>query len=807
MKNSSQKSGASLLAFAAFFAGVGAANAGALPGHGRFATGHGAISKSGGILTIDQNSRTGIVDWKSFSVGKHNVVDFNNANGATLNRVTGGNLSRIAGQLHGTGSVYLINNQGVAILPTGRIVTQGSFAASGGNADGGSFGVHKRLLFTGGVNGNVVNRGRIVSETGRADLNGRNVSDSGNISARDVSVIAEGAMRVSGRITARVNKGSGGSVETSGGRVRLSGAAINAKNWLVDPENLTVTKSAASRISAALNNGTNITLKTTATNASGRGVKTSGAGDITILAPLNWSSSATLTLDARHSIFVHSAISLHGAGGLALFTNDEGKNGVLSFAGGHATFTSAAGKLTIDGVIYTLVHTLDKLASDIAVDPSGNFAFAKKYNALQDGVYSTAPISTAFDGNFEGLGNVISHLSIADNTIDAFVGLFSLIGDGANLSNINLVDESVSGKNATYVGGLVGDNRGGKIYGVKVTGFVEGGHIWTGGLVGFNEKYSRVGEITNSSCACNVTGKDAEFIGGLTGETDGNIQGSYSSGTVTGGSSADAGGLAGKNSGSIRESYSTSATKVGTSKSRNSVGGLVGYNTGIIANSYSSGAVTGLAGTVAGGLVGINDDPSEQIPPTAVIEESYATGAVKLGEDGIAGGLVGQNTGAIRATYATGSVTTGAGDEGGFAGGLVGSNYTSINDSYETGAVTGGAGDFTAVGGIAGQNFGAITNTYVTGKLTGGGGAPVGGVVGEADTAWGQVTKSYWDTTTTGITDPLGGSGTSQDPGTIAITTANLKKKLPAGFSSAVWGISPHINGGIPYLKSLNASY
>ena len=63
-------------------------------------------------LTISQSSRTGIVNWSSFSIGQGNQVQFNNGSGATLNRVTGNLPSSINGVLSATGSVYLVNPSG-----------------------------------------------------------------------------------------------------------------------------------------------------------------------------------------------------------------------------------------------------------------------------------------------------------------------------------------------------------------------------------------------------------------------------------------------------------------------------------------------------------------------------------------------------------------------------------------------------------------------------------------------------------------------------------------------------------------------
>ena len=91
-----------------------------LPTGGTVASGNVAISSTSPTsLTISQSSRTGIVNWSSFSIGQGNQVQFNNGSGATLNRVTGNVPSSINGVLSATGSVYLVNPSGVVVGPSG----------------------------------------------------------------------------------------------------------------------------------------------------------------------------------------------------------------------------------------------------------------------------------------------------------------------------------------------------------------------------------------------------------------------------------------------------------------------------------------------------------------------------------------------------------------------------------------------------------------------------------------------------------------------------------------------------------------
>ncbi|WP_025859901.1 two-partner secretion domain-containing protein [Acetobacter papayae] len=84
----------------------------ALPTGGTYAAGSGTISTTGATTTIDQSSARGVINWQGFSIGAGGSVQFNNGSGATLNRVTGDQLSSLQGHLGATGTVFLINPNG-----------------------------------------------------------------------------------------------------------------------------------------------------------------------------------------------------------------------------------------------------------------------------------------------------------------------------------------------------------------------------------------------------------------------------------------------------------------------------------------------------------------------------------------------------------------------------------------------------------------------------------------------------------------------------------------------------------------------
>ena len=96
---------------------------------------------------------------------------------------------------------------------------------------------------------------------------------------------------------------------------------------------------------------------------------------------------------------------------------------------------------------------------------------------------------------------------------------------------------------------------------------------------------------------------------------------------------------------------------------------------------------------------------------------------------------------------------------------------------------------------------GVIQTSYSTGSIKAGSGAFVGGMLGFDDISFRVFTDTYWDTTTSGVTDPSKGAGNKKnDPGIEGLTTAQLQSGLPDGFSSTVWAEKSSINGGLPYL-------
>ena len=498
-------------------------------------------------------------------------------------------------------------------------------------------------------------------------------------------------------------------------------------------------------------------------------VITTGAGvqatSIRLATNLSWSGANALTLDAYKSVTVDRPMEAKGGAGLSVYTNDGGRNGEFSFgAGGHVTFADTNSALAINGTSYVLVSSLSTLASAIAANPAGAYALANSYDASQDGTYATPPVSTVFGGTFNGLGNAISNLTINDPTEDAYVGLFAQSSGGAILANIRLEKVNVtggSGSSEDYstesVGGLVGYGNG-IVSHTFVSGTVSAGqYASVGGLVGIGPVH-----IARCNAATNVWNGIMGNAGGLIGGT---------------GAGA-----------SISDSKAT-----GVVSGYGFVGGLVGFNyVSSISHSAATGEITGDDEvTYAGGLAGINE--------SGLIATSYATGTVQC--QYVCGGLAGiqqpsDSIPGISRSFATGNVTG-----SNAAGGLIGvNNIGTISDSYATGAASA-----PTAGGVAGYNVygenGAYSfkRSYSSGTVAGSTDM-AGGVIG-VDQFPSMSKQTYWDTTTSGITNKWQGAGNvADDPGLKGLSNRKLQSGLPRGFNPRVWTENPDINGGLPYL-------
>ena len=259
-----------------------------------------------------------------------------------------------------------------------------------------------------------------------------------------------------------------------------------------------------------------------------------------------------------------------------------------------------------------------------------------------------------------------------------------------------------------------------------------------------------------------------DYLGGLCGRNySGTISNCYATGSISGGSDSDyLGGLCGFNDGgTISNCYAT-----GSVSGYYYLGGLCGRNySGTISNCYATGSVSGGNDSrYLGGLCGYNEH--------GTISNCYATGLVS--GNGSLGGLCGRNySGTISNCYATGSVL--GGNDSRYLGGLCGYNDSgTISNCYASGGVSG----YRYLGGLCGYNFfGPILNCYATGSVLGGNDSDyLGGLCGFKS---GTISNSFWDTQTSGMTDPE--AGLPDTDGIIGLTTAQMQTQ--STFTDAGW--------------------
>ncbi|MBL8345139.1 MAG: filamentous hemagglutinin N-terminal domain-containing protein [Rubrivivax sp.] len=169
------------------FGGLGTLPAAAAPEGGTVRAGSATIQHNGAQTRIDQSSQRAVIDWRAFGVGAAEQVLFvqPSAQSATLNRVTGEQLSVILGRIDANGQVFLVNPNGV-VFGRGAQVNVGGLVASTANVGNADF-MSGRLEFRepGRAGAGILNQGQITAaEGGLVALVAPHVRNDGVIQAR-----------------------------------------------------------------------------------------------------------------------------------------------------------------------------------------------------------------------------------------------------------------------------------------------------------------------------------------------------------------------------------------------------------------------------------------------------------------------------------------------------------------------------------------------------------------------------------------------------------------------------------------------
>jgi filamentous hemagglutinin family protein len=792
-----------LLGTAALVGLIGAAGsaiaAPVLPTGGSVAAGAASIgASSASRLTIDQSTSKAVINWSSFSIGQGGQVQINNGAGATLNRVlSGGALSQIDGTLSATGSVFLLNPNGVIVGKSGVVSTGGSFVGSTLGVKDSQFMAGGDLAFAGASGAGVLNNGLIVSASGDIALIGAQVTNNGTLQAPqgDVALGAgheivlhdqdldDGklAVTVGGSDTSATNAGlieaasaelraNGGNVYAlavnPGAHIAATGVSTKDGNVYLVAEGGSV--SATGEIDAHHADGTGGLVETSGATVNFNGLQVYAGKWLVDPINLTVDAAAASTIDANlANVDVELQTTATTASGPGLQSSGAGDiniNAPIGWSSFHQLTLDAYHSININAPISVQGNgTLNMITSDggaggdYILAPGVNISFTQNAggNLFINGNFyqllfseSDLPVSdNSFNDNFlfgnyavgqsfSLNGQLYSHAPMTGYFGTQYFGTFAGLGNTISDLNINQTIADVQFSNN----------------GIEAKGFVG-----LFGTIGFG---SVVRDLTLSNVF--VHGGDGMAVGAVAGFNGGTISNVTVSGVVLGGDSTNdgfgqlqayAGGLAGVNGGTITGSSSSATVSAGVAIA----GGLAGItlaNT-TISNSSASGDVSvgddllGERNVAAGGLVGeVGADSSDQ----AILTGDSATGEVDGGQQAFVGGLAGFVTGgALSTDFATGFVSGGAGS---YAGGLVGSvDNSSITASYATGAVSqfaaglGGAPD--RIGGFAGYigNGASVSQSYASGAVTAisgpdsGDATLAGGFAGDVD--FGQVTNSY----------------------------------------------------------------
>lgn len=378
----------------------------------------------------------------------------------------------------------------------------------------------------------------------------------------------------------------------------------------------------------------------------------------------------------------------------------------------------------------------------IAGQNAGRIVDTEASRTLSDGVVEGVEYVGGIAGKNTGyIENPHNNISLRINedalkdgkTAQYFGGVAGINEQKSTIGNAtNLADVTAEG--ATYVGGIVGYNKGTLLNLSGNRGNVIGAN-YVGGVAGINEHSLTDIDASNTGSVQALQGG----AGGIFAVNHGDVTNSrlVNDAVVAGGADAGAtGGIFAENTANIGKTTLVNGMNAEVIGLEN-VGGLIGTNEGTISggrdasNGYykdqvynngvieagtwydkngnhqiDAGEVTEGAGENIGGLVGKN---------TGSVTAAYNTGAIKAKDSTYVGGIAGTNAGKIDQVFS--SIFTQDGNEGQVegktaVGGLIGLNTEKgiVTDAYTTSKAPNG-------GSIAGENQGLLKNVYsVTGK-------------------------------------------------------------------------------------------
>ncbi|MDI9408600.1 MAG: filamentous hemagglutinin N-terminal domain-containing protein [Candidatus Pacebacteria bacterium] len=197
------------------------------------------ISTTGNLTTIVQTSDRGALNWDSFNVGLSETVSFTvpTRTSATLNRITGGGVSRIEGSINSNGIVYFSNPNGLIFDASSQVTANGFVATTAdltvarfmnstqlpGIANLGAVGVNA-LTLNGSITAN-----SIAAHAGAVTVGGSLDAGNANGVGGRIQVTANSLVTLSESAVISASGSNGGGNISIGGDVHGTGATPNAQ--------------------------------------------------------------------------------------------------------------------------------------------------------------------------------------------------------------------------------------------------------------------------------------------------------------------------------------------------------------------------------------------------------------------------------------------------------------------------------------------------------------------------------------------------------------------------------------------------
>ncbi|OCL86713.1 MBG domain-containing protein [Arcobacter porcinus] len=725
------------------------------------------INQIGNITNVNQTTNKAIVNWQSFSVGKNEVVNFNqpNINSSILNRVVGFDKSFIDGAINSNGKVFLVNPNGV-VFSKDAVINVGGLVASTRDITNENF-LSGNYVFEGSSSSGILNQGKIlVANNSLVALLGQEVINEGVIAAKLGTI----ALASGDRFTLNLNGNSLTSLTIDKGTYN----SLVSNRGLIEAD------------------GSNVFLTSKALDEVIKGV-TNNDGIIEAKSILDEKGVVVLSGDSINVDGTIEASEIY-AGSI----KDE-KTTIKSTATLKADFVETSGKtLSVEnGATIQAKHWLiDPL--DVTIDSGSGSIGGETVGAsviqsalLSGRVTIQANRDIFVNSNLTWSTNILDlHAGLDDNTGSIFVnaimnasgsaGLDLKYGADGTIRTKMAANEDLFNPNSTVTGSPTAGFTG------KIN-FSGSGEVWING-----DEYTAVNSLVEFR-AMNANGNyflGSDFALG-TGWTalasfSGNLEGFGHILTLT----STTNGLFTDITGNIRN-MGLSGTINGSSNTIGYFGGTLNGNAKL-ENVYASGAITGK--DYVGGLIG-------QMSGNSQIIHSYKSGQVNASGN-YAGGLVASmaETSSVKNSYVWSDVKA-----NNFAGGFVsymadsskiydskvgGNLVSTINQAYTGNTEPRAAGFVSWVNGA-----GVVidnSHTYITNVN---GGRVTGGFVGYLQD--GTITDSSTSANVNGANNTnaywIGGfAGYVGGDGTLKGNTASGNVK---GFNTQVGGIAGFVHG------------